>query len=57
MSKETEKLFSYLAPLLCDLEDEGLDLSKIEWGHVADWYQKESPRIEKDLDRLAYLDV
>lgn len=55
-NKETEKLFSYLAPLLCDLEDEGLDLSKIDWGHVADWYQ-ESPRIQNELDHLASLDI
>ena len=57
MTKETEILFSHLAPLLGDLEDAGVDIAKIDWETVADWYGTEATRIDAEQDLMRYLDI
>ena len=57
MTPETETLFSHLAPLLGDLEDSGVDLAKIDWQAIADWYGHESDRIAADQALMQYLDI
>lgn len=56
-NQETQQMFSYLAPLLGDLQGNGLDLSKIDWDYIAKWYAVEEPLITKELGRLASLDI
>lgn len=57
MTPETDTLFSYLAPLLADLEDSGVDLAKIDWQAIADWYGHESDRLAADQALMQYLDI
>lgn len=53
----TEILFSYLAPLLGDLERYGVDIKDIDWQEIANSYGHESERIEAEQALMQYLDI